>query len=109
MHATHLASSSNLMNRLPAGDLGHITARSAVDERIGDVAHRQEVGPQASHAQFGHVGERLTNAATKQEAPQLLVQARHVAVSDKRPRVHTSVTYPVALAQCNLRIEMRRF
>lgn len=95
------------MISLPAGHLGHVAARCAVEGSVGDVADRQEVGPQASHAQLGHVGEGLTHAAAEQEAAQLLVKARHVAVSNESPRVDASEAHPVAFAQCDLRKEIR--
>lgn len=60
-------------------------AFAAVDGRISDITDRQEIGPQASHAELGHIGERLAHAATKQEASQLLVQAGHVEVSNEGP------------------------
>lgn len=98
----------HLLLSLPAGGVGHVAALSAVDGRIGDVTDKQEVGSQAPHTQLGHVGEGLTHTATKQEAPQLLVQARHIAVADKGPRVNTSVAHPVAFAQSDLGKEIRR-
>lgn len=64
---------------------GHVTAGRAVEGRVGDVANGQEVRPQASHAQLGHIGEGLTHAAAEQEAAQLFVEAGHVEVSDKSP------------------------
>lgn len=75
----------HLLTRLPAGDMGHVAARSAVDGRIGDVTDRQEIGAQASHTKLGHISERLTHTAAKQEASQFLVEARHIAVSHKSP------------------------
>lgn len=87
---------------LLAGNGGHVASWRALDGRVGDVADGQEVGPQSPHAQLGHVGERLADAAAEQEAAQLLVEAGHVEVADKGPRVHAAEADPVALAQRDL-------
>lgn len=93
---------------LLAGNGGHVASIRALDGRVGDVADGQEVGPEAPNAQLGHVGERLAHAAAKQEGAQLLVEAGHVEVSDKRPRVHAAEANPVTLAQRDLRRTQER-
>lgn len=85
---------------LPTGDVGYVAAWSAVKGSVGDVTHRQEVWPQPPYAQLGHVGEGLANTATEQEAPQLLIQARNIAVSNKSSRVHASESHSVTFTQC---------
>lgn len=90
---------------MPAGGLSHVGAGRAVDGRIRDITDGEEIGSQASHAELGHIGERLAHAATKQETPQLFVQARHVEVPNEGPRVDAAESDPVTFTQCNLREE----
>lgn len=92
-----------LLLRLPAGGLRHVGAGRAVDGRIRDITDGEEIGSQASHAELRHIGERLAHAATKQEASQLFVQARHVEVPNEGPRVYAAESDPVTFTQCNLR------
>lgn len=76
--------------------------RAAVEGRVGDVAHRQEVGTESANAQLGHVGERLADAAAKQEAAELFVEAGDVAVLHEGSRVDASEAHSVALTQRDL-------
>ena len=58
---------------------------------------------QPPHAKLGHVGERLADAAAKQEASQLLVQAGDVQVPHEGLGAGAMVTHPVTLAHRDLR------
>lgn len=94
--------------RLAAVHCCDVGSRCAVERRIGDTAHRQEVRPQTAHTQLGHVGQRLAYAAAEQEAAQLLVEAGHVEVPDEGLGADASETYPVTLPEGDLEVQNRR-
>lgn len=83
----------------------NVGSRRAVKRRVGDAAHRQEVWPQPPDAQLGHVGQRLADAAAKQEAAQLLVQTGHVQVPHEGLGADASETDPVTLTEGDLEVD----
>lgn len=93
------------MVTLAAIHRGDIGSRRAVERRIGDAAHRQEVRPQAPDAQLGHVGQRLADTAAEHEAAQLLVETGHVEVPDEGLGADPSETDPVALPEGDLEVQ----
>lgn len=95
------------MVRLAAGHCWDVGSRRAVEGRIGDTAHRQEVRPQPAHAQLGHVGQRLSNTAAEQEAAELLVQTGDIEILDEGLGADASKTHPVTLSKGDLKMEMQ--
>lgn len=90
------------MVRLATSHYFNVGPRCAVEWCIGNAAHWQEVRSQPSHAELGHVGQWLANTTSKQEAPQLLVQAWNVYVPHKGLRADTVETHPITLAEGDL-------
>lgn len=91
--------------RLAAAHCCNVGSRRAVERRIGDSTHRQEVWSQPSDTQLRHVGQRLADAAAEQEAAQLLVQTGHIQVPNKGLGADASEANPVTLPEGDLEVD----